>query len=73
MSSDNYKISDHYRSLFCDSLWRIDGHCDSVHGRAKYFDLIMEYGWTGQELDCIECVTLVMRGGVRLWFGWGLN
>lgn len=68
-----YSLSHHLRSLFCDSTWRIDGHCDSVYARAKYFDLILEYKWTDQNLDCIECVTLVMHSGVRLWFGWGLN
>lgn len=63
----------HLISLFCDTRYRVDGKCDVCIGILKYMDQIFEYEWTGANLNCIECRTMIMQSGVRYCWDWGLN
>lgn len=73
MLEPNVLMNDHLKSLFCNTRYRVDGKCDAVRHKIKYFDFIDEYEWTGANLNCIECVTMIMYSGARYCWDWGLN
>lgn len=66
-------LKDHVKSLFCNSRYRVDGRCDKLIAKPVYFDLIREYDWVTQYLDCIQCCTFVFSSNVRYCWTWGLN